>query len=116
MKDLWIITHGKPGGSLVRLFTQEQADIAKALALYPGLEIHLKEGPSMQTVRHYRPGEVLHIETPLGIVNIRVGLVDRNGRSVDSIAVYPDAIEGKRKVVLYGRHNTRLVQLKGGKR
>ena len=56
----------------------------------------------------------LHVETPLGIVNVRVGLTDAHGRRVDSIAVIPDADEpGKQKVIRRGWHNTRLVELKG---
>lgn len=55
---------------------------------------------------------LLHVETPLGIVNIRVGLHDITGRTVDSIEVIPNEISGERKVVRRGLGNTRLVQLK----
>lgn len=56
--------------------------------------------------------EPLHVETPLGIVNIRCGLSDTSGRSVDSIEVIPSCYAGERRVVLRGYGNTRLVQLK----
>jgi hypothetical protein len=55
-------------------------------------------------MRHYRGR--LQIETPLGIVNIRVRLTDHSGRSVDSIEVQPDT-----GVVRYGFPNTRLVRV-----
>ena len=59
-----------------------------------------------------KKGQVIHVETPLGIVNIRVCLTDMRGRSVDSVQVIPDHYAGERKVVRRGPHNTRLVQLK----
>lgn len=59
-----------------------------------------------------RPNELIHVETPLGIVNIRVGLSDRLGRAVDSIEVIPDEYCGERKVVRRGYGITRLVQLR----
>lgn len=52
----------------------------------------------------------LHIETPLGIVNITVGLTDSRGARVDSIAVTPNAYAGERKVSLDGYSNTRLIE------
>jgi hypothetical protein len=61
---------------------------------------------------------LLHIETPLGIINIRVGLHDSQGRRVESIEVIPNDYCGDPAVRLRGRHNTRLVELKtvgGGK-
>ncbi len=106
------------GEKFFRSLTQERVDIQRVLALYPQLKFHFgdrgKEDVTMKVIRHDRG--CLHVETPLGIVNIRVGLTDSKGRSVDSIAVSPDAYVDQPKVVLYGRHNTRLVQLKGGKR
>lgn len=57
---------------------------------------------------------MLHIETPNGVINIRVGLKDRLGRAVDSVQCIPDEYAGEPKVRLYGPHNTRLVRLKGG--
>ena len=56
---------------------------------------------------------LLHVETPNGIVNIRVGLHDRRGRAVDSVQIIPDDYAGENKVVVYpGRCNTRIVRLK----
>lgn len=55
---------------------------------------------------------LLHVETPLGIVNIRVGLSDRLGRKVDSVEVIPSNYIGERKVTRSGYANTRLIQLK----
>lgn len=64
----------------------------------------------MKTVIH-RSG-LLHIETPLGIVNIRIGLIDKNGRSVEAIDILPNRGAGDPKVKLIGRGISRLVQLK----
>ena len=109
---------GEDGEKFFRSLTQERVDIQRVLALYPQLKFHFgdrgKEDVMMKSVRHDRG--CLHIETPLGIVNIRVGLTDSKGRSVDSIVVVPDAFMDQPKVVLHGRSNTRLVQLKGGRR
>ena len=60
-------------------------------------------------------GHTLHIETPNGVVNIRCGLVDVYGRSVDSISVTPDEYYGEQKVLLRGLHNTRLIRCKGAR-
>lgn len=54
---------------------------------------------------------LLHVETPLGIVNITAGLADRKGRAVDSIEVLPTAGAGELKVVRRGLANTRFIQL-----
>lgn len=58
-----------------------------------------------------KAGELLHVETPNGIVNVRAGLSDRLGREVDSVEVIPDRFAGERKVVVSGRSNTRLIRL-----
>ena len=58
---------------------------------------------------------VLHVETPLGIVNITVGLTDMHGRRVDSVAVIPDRAVGAQKIVRRGWYNTRMIELKGVK-
>ncbi len=50
--------------------------------------------------------EALHVETPLGIVNIRCGLSDMKGRPVDSIEVIPSCYAGEQKVVRRGYCNT----------
>lgn len=52
------------------------------------------------------------METPLGIVNIRVGLSDRRGRRVDSIEVIPDDHAGEAKIVRRGFAHTRRIHLK----
>jgi len=48
----------------------------------------------MRTMRYYakgnRTGKILHIETDGGIVNIRVGLSDNQGRPVTAIEIIPD--------------------------
>jgi hypothetical protein len=62
---------------------------------------------------YLRSGDFFHVETPLGVVNIRAGLSDRRGRAVDSIEVIPSNGAGEPKVIRRGYANTRLVQLKG---
>ncbi len=57
-------------------------------------------------------GGFLHIETPLGIVNVRAGEIDNRGRRVDSVQVIPDEYVGEKKIVRKGLANTRLVELK----
>lgn len=59
-----------------------------------------------------RPNQIVHVETPLGIVNIHVGLKDNRGRAVDSIEVIPNRYAGEKKVIRSGYGNTRLIQLK----
>ena len=58
---------------------------------------------------------ILHVETPLGIINIRVGLADGTGRAVDSIEVIPNNYAGEPKVLRKGYANTRLVRCKRAK-
>ena len=65
-----------------------------------------------KSISHRRAGQCLHIETPLGIVNIRVGLSDMRGRLVDSVEVIPSNGAGDPKVIRCGYANTRLIQLK----
>lgn len=62
----------------------------------------------MKSVEHMRG--LLHVETPLGIVNIRVGLSDAQGRKVDSIEIIPNAYAGEPKVELDGYSNSRLIE------
>lgn len=57
-----------------------------------------------------RSDNLLHIETPLGIVNIRIGLHDGQGRPVESIEVIPNEYAGEPRVGVDGYRNTRLVQ------
>ena len=59
-----------------------------------------------------KKGQMLHVETPNGIINIRTGLTDRLQRPVDSIQVVPANYMGENKVKLIGPNNTRLVRLK----
>lgn len=61
----------------------------------------------MKSISH-RDG-ILHVETPLGIVNIHVGLSDRNGRTVEAVSMIPNRYAGEPKVVVRG---SRFVQLK----
>jgi hypothetical protein len=56
---------------------------------------------------------LLHVETPLGVINIRAGLTDSMGRRVDSITVTPDEITSGKKIIRRGYYNTRMVELKG---
>lgn len=58
----------------------------------------------------------LHVETPLGIVNISVGLMDTCGRQVESVSVIPNPNDDGKRVVRRGLGNTRLVELKTKKR
>lgn len=58
----------------------------------------------------------LHVETPLGIVNIYVGLRDATGRRVERIEVIPNNYAGEPKVTRSGYANTRLIELKTVKR
>jgi hypothetical protein len=58
---------------------------------------------------------LLHVETPLGVINIRVGLVDSTGRRVDSITVTPDELTDGKKIIRRGYYNTRIIELKGAK-
>ena len=55
---------------------------------------------------------LLHVETPLGVVNIRVGLHDFKGREVDSIEVIAPKYAGENKIKRSGYSNTRLIRLK----
>jgi len=52
-----------------------------------------------------KKGMLLHVETPLGIVNIRTGLSNEEGKNVNSIEVIPD-----QGVELDGYATTRLIQ------
>lgn len=62
---------------------------------------------SMKRVAALKRGTVVHVETPLGIVNIRVGLRDAKGRAVDAVEIIPSNYVGERKVIVKG---CRLVQ------
>lgn len=57
-----------------------------------------------------RSDNLLHIETNLGIVNIRVGLHDAQGRMVESVELIPDESDG---VVIDGYRNNRFIDWPG---
>lgn len=61
----------------------------------------------MKVIRHSKRSRdpLLHIETDLGIVNIRVGLHESTGKPVTSIEIIPD-----QGVTLDGYRNSRLIQ------
>lgn len=64
----------------------------------------------MRTVRHTNSRDnLLHIETVGGIVNIRTGLTDHEGRRVTSISTVPDQTT-EDTWTLSGFHNTRLIE------
>lgn len=64
----------------------------------------------MKSVRHVGPRDnLLHIETEGGIVNIRVGLTDRQGRKVTSVEILPDRLVGD-TWTLDGHFNNRLIE------
>lgn len=61
----------------------------------------------MKSISHRRG--ILHVETPLGIVNIHVGLTDRRGRPVEAVSMLPNRYAGEPKVIVNG---SRFIQLK----
>jgi len=52
----------------------------------------------MRTVVHTKG--ILHVETPLGVVNIYVGLHDRRHRRVEAVGMTPRRYVGEPKVML----------------
>ena len=62
----------------------------------------------MKTIQHYSTSKdkLLHIETDLGIINIRVGLQDRIGQEVTSIEIIKDS----ENIKLDGCVNNRLIK------
>lgn len=66
----------------------------------------------MKRISHYSKSKdkLLHIETDLGIINIRVGLIDNEGRRVESIEIIPNGYAGEPKVTRDGYANTRLIE------
>jgi hypothetical protein len=54
--------------------------------------------------------QLLHVETPLGIVNIRTGLHDAEGRRVESIELIPNSYVGEPEVTVDGYSNSRLIE------
>ena len=65
----------------------------------------------MKSVVH-RKG-VLHVETPLGIVNIYVGLTDIRGRRIEAITLNPNRYAGEPKVLVRGNRFVELKTRKG---
>lgn len=70
----------------------------------------------MKTVHHYETArdKLLHIETEGCIVNIRIGLTDREGRTVTSVEILPDdkrrGGDGRGRIwELDGARNNRLI-------
>lgn len=57
----------------------------------------------------------LHVETPLGIVNILVGLSDVKGRSVEAVQMIPNNYAGERAVVVSKGRFVQLKTVKGGR-
>ena len=63
----------------------------------------------MQTVKVKRGNKIIHVETRLGIVNIYLGLTNREGQAVETVSMNPNRYAGERKVIVRGY---RFVQLK----
>ena len=61
----------------------------------------------MKTIVHSKG--TLHVETPLGIVNVHVGLQDARGRRVERVSMLPNRYAGEPKVVVQG---SRFIELK----
>jgi hypothetical protein len=65
---------------------------------------------TISLVRRKPRTELLHVETPLGIVNIYVGLTDTEGRRVERIEIIPNDFAGEPKVLVEGVRSIRLVE------
>lgn len=63
----------------------------------------------IQRVKPQRGARVIHVETPLGIVNIHLGLEDRHGRRVENVQMQPNDYAGELPVRTIGN---RFVELK----
>ncbi len=65
----------------------------------------------MKTVHHFNTAreKLLHIETEGGIVNIRVGLHDTEGKAVTHVEILPDQGKGE-EWDLQGAINNRLIK------
>ncbi len=53
---------------------------------------------------------LVHVETPLGIVNIRTNLKDVHGNRVDTIEFLPNDYSGEPKVTVDGSRVVRLIE------
>lgn len=69
----------------------------------------------IQRVKVKRGARVVHIETPLGVVNIHVGLSDRLGRRVENVMVSGNNYSGEPLVVRRGSRLIELKTVKGGR-
>lgn len=67
----------------------------------------------MRTVTHRRG--ILHVETPLGIVNIHVGLNDRRGRRVEAVLMRGNNYSGEPLVKVVGNRMVEMKTVKGGR-
>lgn len=67
----------------------------------------------MKSIRHTASARdpLLHVETELGIVNVRTNLHDSDGRRVESVEIIPNAYSGEPPIIVDGFRNTRLVEL-----
>ena len=65
----------------------------------------------MRTVTLKRGENVIHIATPLGIVNIYLGLHDKLGRRVETVTMRPNEYAGEPRVMVRGR-GLRFVECK----
>lgn len=65
---------------------------------------------NMQTVVPKGGKTLIHVETPLGIVNIYLGLRDRLGRRVESVSMLPNGCCGEPRVAVV--RNRRFVEFK----
>lgn len=68
----------------------------------------------MQTVRPRRGVRIVHVETPLGIVNIHLGLTDMGGRRVENVQMRPNNYAGEPRVKVVGCRFIELKTVKGG--
>ena len=57
----------------------------------------------MQTVTPKRGIKCIHVETPLGIVNIWIDLTDAKGRKVETVEMIPNHYSGESDVQVVGR-------------
>ena len=64
----------------------------------------------MKTVVHRRG--ILHVETPLGVINIHVGLCDARGRRVEAVSMNPNQYAGENKVRVRGHRFVECLRAK----
>lgn len=67
----------------------------------------------IQRVTVKRGTRIVHVETPLGIVNIHVGLSDARGRRVENVQMRPNQYAGEPKVTVRGCRFVELKTVKG---